>query len=62
MLGAKRPSPLMIPWFVATDKFDKSDVSWAKYIAWSGLKQIDEIVSLDSSLCPTVLPDLKTEY
>jgi len=52
----------MIPWFVATQKFDKSDATWAKYIAWSGLKQLDEIVSLDSSLCPTVLPDIKTEY
>jgi hypothetical protein len=52
----------MIPWFVATEKFDKSDGNWAKYIAWSGLEQLDEIISLDSSLCPTVLPDIKTEY
>jgi hypothetical protein len=62
MLGVKRTSPPMIPWFVATEKFDKSDASWAKYIAWSGLEQLDEIVSLDSSLCPTVLPDIKPEY
>jgi hypothetical protein len=52
----------MIPWFVATHKFDKSDATWAKYITWSGLKQLEEVVSLDSSLCPTVLPDIKTEY
>ncbi len=52
----------MIPWFVATQQFDKSDAAWAKYIAWSGLKQLDETVSLDSGLCPTVLPDIKTEY
>jgi hypothetical protein len=52
----------MIPWFVATAKFDKTDATWAKYIAWSGLIQLDEVVSLDSSLCPTVLPDIKPEY
>jgi hypothetical protein len=52
----------MIPWFVATEKFDKSDAAWAKYIAWSGLEQLDEVISLDSSLCPTVLPEIKTEY
>ncbi len=52
----------MIPWFVATEKFDKYDAAWAGYIAWSGLEQLDEIISLDSSLCPTVLPDIKTKY
>jgi hypothetical protein len=52
----------MIPWFVATGKFDKFTAPWAGYIAWSGLEQLDEIISLDSSLCPTVLPDIKTEY
>jgi hypothetical protein len=52
----------MIPWFVATEKFDKFNAAWAGYIAWSGLEQLDEIISLDSSLCPTVLPDIKTEY
>ena len=52
----------MIPWFVATEQFNKSDAAWAKYIAWSGLKQLDELVSLDSSFCPTVLPDIKAEY
>jgi hypothetical protein len=52
----------MIPWFIATAKFDKTDATWAKYIEWSGLRQLDEVVSLDSSLCPTVLPDIKPEY
>ena len=28
----------------------------------SGLRQLEEVVSLDSSLCPTVLPDIKPEY
>jgi hypothetical protein len=52
----------MTPWFIATEKFDKSDSSWKKYIAWSGLEQLDEVVSLDPSLCPTVLPEIKPEY
>jgi hypothetical protein len=56
-----QPQP-MIPWFVATERFDKSNAAWAKYIAWSGLEQLDEVVSLDSSFCPTVLPDIKPEY
>jgi hypothetical protein len=52
----------MTPWFIATEKFDKSHPGWEKYIAWSGLSQLDEVVSLDTSLCPTVLPEIKTEY
>lgn len=52
----------MTPWFVATEKFDKSDAAWEKYIAWSGLAQLDEVISLDTSLCPTVLPKIKPEY
>ena len=52
----------MTPWFIATEKFDQSDAGWRKYIAWSGLEQLGELVSLDGSLCPTVLPDIKPEY
>jgi hypothetical protein len=52
-------TPTMIPWFVATEKFDKSDAGWAKYITWSGLEQLNEVISLDCSLCPTVLPTLR---
>jgi hypothetical protein len=52
----------MTPWFIATEKFDQSDAGWGKYIAWSGLEQLDDVVSLDGSLCPTVLPDIKPEY
>jgi hypothetical protein len=54
--------PLMTPWFIATQKFDKSDDAWGKYIAWSKLEQLDELVSLDGILCPTVLPKIKPEY
>ena len=62
IFGTMRALTLMIPWFVATAKFDKTDATWAKYIEWSGLRQLEEVVSLDSSLCPTVLPDIKPEF
>ena len=31
------------------------------YVGWSGLTQLDEVVSLDPMLCATVLPELKGE-
>jgi hypothetical protein len=49
----------MAPWFIAAERFDPSDARWGKYIAWSGLEQLDEVVSLDGTLCPTVLPNIK---
>jgi hypothetical protein len=52
----------MTPWFIATERFDQSYAGWGKYIAWSGLEQLDEVVSLDGALCPTVLPTIKKEY
>jgi hypothetical protein len=52
----------MTPWFIATERFDPSDARWGKYIAWSSLEQLDEVVSLDGTLCPTVLPNIKPEY
>ena len=53
---------MITPWFLATERFDPTSASWGKYIAWSGLEQLDEVVSLDASLCPTVLPKIKPEY
>lgn len=53
----------MQPWFIATERFTSGNQpAWDKYIAWSGLTQLDEVVSLDSMLCPTALPDIKGEY
>src|SRR5690348_1435766 len=53
----------MQPWFIATETFTprRGDV-WTKYLNWSGLAQLDEVVSLDSILCPTLLPQIKAEY
>ncbi|MBY0563619.1 MAG: hypothetical protein K2P58_05460 [Hyphomonadaceae bacterium] len=53
----------MTPWFTARERFDPTDGdTWNKYVAWSGLKQLDELISLDFSLCPLVLKDVKDEY
>src|SRR6266498_2370343 len=45
----------MEPVFVAKRCFDPSaGERWARYVAWSGLPQLTELVSLDEILCPTV--------
>lgn len=53
----------MQPWYIATQRFTpRRGEPWQKYVAWSGLTQLDEVVSLDRMLCPTVLPDIRDEY
>ncbi|MFN8007053.1 MAG: hypothetical protein U0V70_08560 [Terriglobia bacterium] len=53
----------MQPWFIATQKFTPGDgEAWEKYVTWSGLRHLNEVVSLDSMLCPTLLPEIKDEY
>lgn len=50
-------------WFIATERFTPADgESWKKYVAFSGLVHLDEVVSLDPMLCPTVLPEIKADY
>ena len=52
----------MTPWFIATERFTPTDAGWGRYIAWSGLTQLDEVVSLDPMLCPTVLKNIEDDY
>ncbi len=53
----------MPPWFIATKKFGPSSgTAWRNYVAWSGLTQLEELVSLDPILCPPVLPEIKDDY
>ena len=53
----------MHPWFIATETFTpRRGELWRKYVDWSGLTQLHEVVSLDSMLCPTLLPGTKDEY
>jgi hypothetical protein len=50
-------------WFIATERFSPADGDrWSKYIAWSALHQLDEVVSLDPILCPSLLPTIKPDY
>lgn len=51
------------PWFIATEPFTpENGTKWRDYIDSSGLEQLVELVSLDSMLCPTLLPEIKDEY
>lgn len=48
--------------FSAVKRFDPTcGQSWRKFIEWSGLTQLREVVSLDLMLCPTVIQDLTAE-
>jgi hypothetical protein len=40
----------MTIWYTARNIYNDSDSGWEKYIKWSGLTQVQEIVSLDSML------------
>ncbi|MFL5460108.1 MAG: hypothetical protein ACJ8AY_05435 [Gemmatimonadales bacterium] len=45
--------------FVAKRRFDPSvGESWKRYIVWSGLTQLREVISLDAILCPTLPEEL----
>ena len=53
----------MDPWFIATEKFGpESGERWESFIQWAKLRQLEEVVSLDQMLCPTVLPEIKAHY
>jgi hypothetical protein len=52
----------MTPWFIATKRFTPRDgKAWTEYINWSGLSQLEELVSLDGMLCPTLLPEIQPD-
>ena len=48
----------MTTYFIANERFDATSPRWAKYIEWSQLKQLNEVVSLDRMLCPPVITDI----
>jgi len=50
------------PCYAAIEKFSPTDGSvWGKYIQWSGLSQLTELISLDGCLCKPVLKEFITE-
>ncbi len=50
------------PWYVAVEPFDPSFAdNWTNYMEWAKLPQLEEVVSLDSSLCPCVIDEFEEE-
>ncbi len=50
----------MGPLYIVTERFDSHRGSgWQRYVAWSGLTQLTEVVSLDAMLCPYVVDDIR---
>lgn len=50
------------PLFVVTERFDPScGERWRAHVAWSGLMQLTEVVSLDPMLCPTVVHERRDD-
>src|SRR5450432_1128688 len=53
----------MTPWFIATQPLTPAcGESWTRYVEWSGLTQLSELVTLDGMLCPPLLPEIKETY
>jgi hypothetical protein len=51
--------PRRKPLYIAKRRFGPSaGENWRRYVAWSGLTQLHEVVSLDTMLCPTVPQEL----
>jgi hypothetical protein len=52
----------MGPLYVVTERFGpERGAEWDRYIAWSGLSQLSEVVSLDCILCPFVADEVLAE-
>ena len=52
----------MKPYYIAVEKFGPADGRvWEKYIRWSGLSQLTEVISLDGCLCKPILKEFITE-
>ena len=55
--------PSTSAWFIATESFGPADGdAWTDYVEWSGLTQLQEVVSLDQLLCPTLLPETQDHF
>jgi hypothetical protein len=49
--------------YIAKEKFGPlRGTEWTKYIDWSGLTQLTEVVTLDGMLGPAALPETKDSY
>ena len=51
--------PLSGPLYIVTKRFTPNrGEEWTRYVVWSGLHQLREVVSLDSMLCPPVVKEI----
>lgn len=51
------------PWFIAVQRFGPANgETWTSYLEWSKLHHLEGLISLDMSLCPTVLKDISDSY
>jgi hypothetical protein len=59
----QRREKVVKPLFLATRPFGPADGSrWDDYVRWSGLSHIEELVSLDQTLCPKLLDKFEDRY
>jgi hypothetical protein len=50
------------PLYIVVERFDaRRGEAWDEFISWSGLKHVQEIVSLDSSLCARAVAEILDE-
>lgn len=43
----------MTPWYIATERFTPANgAAWDRFVDWSGLAQLEDVVSLDPMICP----------
>ena len=48
------------PWYRAVEPFDSaSGERWDRYVEWSGLNQLKELVSFDGCLCPCAVKEME---
>lgn len=53
----------MKPWFIAVERFGpQNGHAWLEYLSWSKLTQLEELVSLDSLLCPPVFKKVEDHF
>ena len=51
------------PLYISVERFGPwIGERWHDYVQWSGLTQLEELVSLDAALCSPVLQDVRDEY
>ena len=54
--------PASGPLYIVTERFTPSrGEEWTRYVAWSGLRQLSEVVSLDAMLCPPAVKEIVAE-